>query len=138
MDNTTREEPTDRHGDTKDRFLRALGETANVTKSAKAAGCSRAVVYKWRDEDPYFAQMWQDVMEERLDGLEALVYKSDDPRIALQVLALKRPGWSKNQVGVQVNVNSENVESVEIKPSEDQWAQIQAWRDDIDRPATAD
>lgn len=50
-------------------FLRHLSGTCNITKSAKAVGISRALVYVWKDNDEQFAL---DVETARAVAVEAL------------------------------------------------------------------
>lgn len=49
------------------KFLENLAQTGNVTISARAAGVSRAGVYKLRDEDDEFAKDWADAVEQAVD-----------------------------------------------------------------------
>ena len=54
----------------KDKFLELYAETGNVSLAAKAAGTSRATVYRWKGEDPDFATAWDSAAEEAADRLE--------------------------------------------------------------------
>jgi hypothetical protein len=51
-------------------FLRALGETANVTRSARAAGFSDSAVYRRRQQSEAFRARWGEALREGLDRLE--------------------------------------------------------------------
>jgi len=53
----------------KRKFLAALADTCNVTKSAGLIGTSRETVYEWRKKDQEFAAAWE---EARALGAEAL------------------------------------------------------------------
>ena len=55
----------------KDRFLRILRETLNVSEAAKGAGFHRITFYRHRESDPEFAKAWDDACEEAYDELEA-------------------------------------------------------------------
>ena len=52
------------------KFLKHLRETANVSRSAKAAGISRRTAYDHRRDDADFAAEWDDAVEEATDALE--------------------------------------------------------------------
>lgn len=56
-------------------FLATLGETSNVTKSAKAAEVSAARAYKVRREDSRFRREWQAALCEGYDHLELEVLR---------------------------------------------------------------
>ena len=51
-------------------FLQALRETGNVSAAARAAGKSRAAIYRARKQLPDFAADWADALEEAADWLE--------------------------------------------------------------------
>jgi hypothetical protein len=57
----------------KARFLEALGETANITASAKAAGMSRPTAYKLRRTDAAFRAGWDAALLQAYEALEARV-----------------------------------------------------------------
>lgn len=48
-------------------FLRALGESANVQLSARAAGIARPTAYKYRSRSPDFAKSWVKAMSSARD-----------------------------------------------------------------------
>jgi hypothetical protein len=52
------------------KFLDALRETCNVTKSARACGISRRCAYDHKQADPDFSREWDDAVEEAADKLE--------------------------------------------------------------------
>lgn len=52
------------------RFLRALSEGLHVCEAVRRAGVSRSTVYNWKNEDPAFAEAWDDAKEEYVDRLE--------------------------------------------------------------------
>lgn len=51
-------------------FLVELGRTANVGKACWAAGVSRSMAYKLKQEDPGFANAWREMIEFAIDMLE--------------------------------------------------------------------
>jgi hypothetical protein len=53
-----------------EQFLDLLVKTVNVSFAAKTVGISRAGVYKKRKQDPDFARLWDEAIEEGLDLLE--------------------------------------------------------------------
>jgi hypothetical protein len=57
----------------KARFLESLGETANITASAKAAGMCRPTAYKLRRSDPAFRAGWDAALLQAYEALEARV-----------------------------------------------------------------
>lgn len=54
----------------RERFLDALATGVSVAKAALAGGVSRATVYRWREADEAFAQLWDDAYEAGTDALE--------------------------------------------------------------------
>ncbi len=74
------------------KFLEAISAGSTVCDAVKAAGVSRATVYRWRDEDRDFATAWFDAWEDYVDSLEAMARKrvlSDT--MLLRLLAAYRP-----------------------------------------------
>lgn len=51
-------------------FLAHFSGTCNVTKSAKAVGISRAIVYLWKKDDPEFCLDFDDAKEIAVEALE--------------------------------------------------------------------
>ena len=56
---------------TKRVFLNHLALSANVTSSARVARVERGTVYRWKEQDPVFADAWAQALEEATDILEA-------------------------------------------------------------------
>lgn len=52
------------------KFLRALGESCNVTYSADRAGVERMTAYRHRDKDPEFAAAWDAALALGVAALE--------------------------------------------------------------------
>lgn len=59
----------------REKFLQHLRETGNVTVAARAVGFSRSRVYMIKDEDPTFAQEWENAEREAADLLEKEAYR---------------------------------------------------------------
>ena len=57
------------------RFLAALSVTNSVLLSARYARVARASVYAHRQEDPEFAKMWDEAIEQALDLLHSRVFQ---------------------------------------------------------------
>jgi hypothetical protein len=51
-------------------FLAELAHGASVTAAAEYAGVSRAMVFRWRRDDPEFAQRWDEAVQMGVDRLE--------------------------------------------------------------------
>ena len=62
---------TDRTLRARERFLRALAETANITAACAMAGISRDTAYRWRAHDHGFAAAWTEALDAATDALEA-------------------------------------------------------------------
>jgi hypothetical protein len=58
----------------KKRFIDALTEQGTVYHAAQAAGVSRQTVYRWREEDPAFADLWEEAIENAVDEVESTIY----------------------------------------------------------------
>jgi len=54
----------------RERFLKALAEGQSVTSAAVAANVCRRTPYRWRAEEPAFADSWLDSLEAGADRLE--------------------------------------------------------------------
>ena len=52
-------------------FLKALGETGNVSAAARASKVSRSHAYALKQSEPAFAAEWADALESATDLLEA-------------------------------------------------------------------
>src|SRR6185369_5221556 len=59
----------------KKRFIAALTVQGTVSHAAQAAGVSRNTVYRWRDEDPEFAILWDEAHEQAVDSVESVLFQ---------------------------------------------------------------
>ena len=57
------------------KFLTAHQLGVSTTQGAHIAGVSRATLYRWRDEDPEFAQAWLESRDKTMEDLEVRAYK---------------------------------------------------------------
>lgn len=59
----------------KAKFLKALeARMLNVTAACEAVEISRSIAYKWKSNDPDFAEKWKEVEESFYDKLEATMF----------------------------------------------------------------
>ena len=58
------------HARARERFIRRLAESGNVTDSARKARIAHRTVYELRKSDPEFAELWREAEEIAVDGLE--------------------------------------------------------------------
>lgn len=57
------------------KFLAAHGSGLTTQQAAQIAGVSRATFYRWRNEDPEFAQAWRESRDNTMEDLEIQAYK---------------------------------------------------------------
>ena len=57
------------------RFLTAQQSGASTRQAAQIAGVCRGTLYRWRDEDPEFAQAWRESRDKSMEDLEVQAYK---------------------------------------------------------------
>ena len=57
------------------RFLAAHQLGAPTKQAAQIAGVSKATLYRWRDEDPEFAQAWLESRDKSMEDLEVAAYR---------------------------------------------------------------
>ena len=87
-----------------DEFLETLGNTANVRKSATAAGISSRTAYRRRARDPDFAERWDDAIGDALARIEARVFNAaldGDMQTARWLLARRLPGLYGRRVELE-------------------------------------
>ena len=70
-------------------FLEAIAQGNTVCEAVKTAGLSRATVYRWKDEEPDFAQAWYDAREDYIDSLETMAKKRAAVSTAMLIFLLK-------------------------------------------------
>ena len=59
----------------KAKFLKALdARMLNVTAACEAVEISRSIAYKWKSNDPDFAEKWKEVEESFYDKLETTMF----------------------------------------------------------------
>lgn len=65
----------DKRDSRKKRFIEALTLNGTVFHAAQAAGVSRQTVYRWRQENPEFADLWEEAIENAVDEVESTIYQ---------------------------------------------------------------
>src|SRR5688572_429551 len=93
----------------KKRFIEALTTHGTVYHAAQAAGVSRQTVYRWRDEDPEFADLWYEAIENAVDAVENMIYQralGGDVIAGIFYLKAQRPKFRD-----RLNINVEQVQS---------------------------
>ena len=101
-----------------DEFLETLGNTANVRKSAAAAGISSRTAYRRRARDPDFAERWDDAIADALAQLEARVFnaaREGDMQSARWLLARRLPAIYGEQVALEHSGGDER--SISVTPA---------------------
>lgn len=54
-------------------FPAALAEKGTAAHAASEAGIARSTAYKWREEDPGFADAWQRAVDVAVERIEAVL-----------------------------------------------------------------
>lgn len=54
----------------RDRFIKALADSANITEACEFAGLTRSHAYTMREQDPEFAAEWESAIETAVDKME--------------------------------------------------------------------
>ena len=65
----------DKRDTRKKRFIAALEAKGTVLHACKAAGISRQTAYRWRDDDPEFAILWDEAHEQAVDSVESVLFQ---------------------------------------------------------------
>jgi transposase-like protein len=89
--------PSKRTPETRDRLVRAAGlGFASMEAIARAAGISKDTLDRMRRDDPGLDAELSAAKEAALDRIEAsvLLAATEDPRIGLQVLRVRRPAYA--------------------------------------------
>ncbi len=97
----------------RERFLRVLRESANISRAARAAGIPSSTAYRWRKQLVMFRQAWDEAMNEALDNLEEVLryramngverphfhggevtgyYRTYSDTLGISILRARRPG----------------------------------------------
>ena len=99
----------DKRDSRKKRFIDALTAQGTVYHAAQAAGVSRQTAYRWREDDPEFADLWYEAIENAVDAVENVVYQralGGDTISAIFYLKAQRPKFRD-----RLNINVEQVQS---------------------------
>lgn len=99
-------------------FLEALAREGCVTTAAKAAGIDRAFAYKCRNQDPKFAQSWDEAIEVSIDVLAKIARDraaQHSDKLLVFLLASYRPSvfGRKQQLDVNGNVTIQTVQNID-------------------------
>jgi hypothetical protein len=65
----------DKRDSQKKRFIDAITAQGTVYHAAQAAGISRWTAYRWRQDDPEFADQWDEALENAVDQVESTIYQ---------------------------------------------------------------
>lgn len=57
------------------RFIKSLRAVPNVKVACKAAGINRWTAYRHRKDNPQFAALWQDALDQSIDELEGRAFE---------------------------------------------------------------
>jgi hypothetical protein len=68
-------EMCDKRDTQKKRFIEGLTKQGAVYHAARAAGISRWTAYRWRQDDPEFASLWDEAIENAVDAVESVLYQ---------------------------------------------------------------
>lgn len=96
--------------DWRERFLRALHATPNVTRAADYAGITKDTAYRERQRNPAFAQAWQNARERAVDDLEEAAFdraKEVSDTLAIFLLKCNRPEVYRDTQRIDHNVTIE-------------------------------
>src|ERR1041384_3832871 len=96
----------------KKRFIAALEAQGTVLHACKAAGISRQTAYRWRDEDPEFAILWDEAHEQAVDSVESVLFQkalSGDTICMIFYLKAHRPIY-RDRLSVDVEQLKSDIE----------------------------
>src|SRR5688500_6273340 len=100
----------------KKKFIEALTAQGTVYHAAQAAGVSRWTAYRWRQDDPQFADLWDQAIENAVDAVENVIYQralSGDTIAAIFYLKAQRPIY-RDRLNIDIKqVQSEIEEALE-------------------------
>lgn len=90
-------------------FFQSLSVLPNVTAACRTAGISKVHAYRTRDENPAFAQAWQDALEIARDAVERRAYQWIMTGVPVKKVVTRR----KLKNGVEVETETVTTESAE-------------------------
>lgn len=93
----------------KRKFIDGLTTHGTVYHAAQAAGVSRQTAYRWRHEDPEFADQWDEAHENAVDAVESTIYQQaigGNTLAGIFYLKAHRPIYRD-----RLNINVEQVQS---------------------------
>ena len=102
----------DKRDTRKKRFIAALTVQGTVSHAAQAAGVSRNTVYRWRDEDPEFAILWDEAHEQAVDSVESVLFQkalSGDTICMIFYLKAHRPIY-RDRLNIDINQLKSEIE----------------------------
>ncbi len=112
------------------RFLEVMGNTCNVTLSAKAANISRFTAYDHYKTDKDFAAQWDDAKEAAVEVLEAEAWaraRKQSDTLIIFLLKAHKPGMYREKIDHRIDGELEH--SVIYVPakaaSREEWEQEQ-------------
>ncbi len=79
----------------KERFIQAHHWGATVAEAARWAGIPVATLYRWRNQDPEFAQAWRGAQDKLVEGLEREAFQraaNGSERMLIFLLRSYKPG----------------------------------------------
>lgn len=96
----------------KDMFIEALKHLHNVSVVCEVIKVSRAIVYQWKKEDPFFSERWDEAKQFSKEALESATYlkamRGTSPAaITASIFLLK--GMYPEKYAERYNVKSTNV-----------------------------
>jgi hypothetical protein len=93
-------------------FIAALTTHGTVSHAAQAAGVSRNTVYRWHDEDPEFAILWDEAHEQAVDSVESVLFQkalSGDTICMIFYLKAHRPIY-RDRLNVDIQQLKSDIE----------------------------
>lgn len=92
------------------KLIKSLSEGASISAACKVQGIDRSTYYKWRKDDPDFAQRADDAIEDGTDLLEDIAFEraSQTSDTLIQVLLkARRPRKYKDNQSVEITGNAD-------------------------------
>lgn len=102
----------------KEKFLKALEISPNVSVACKAAGISRALSYQARSKDAEFAERWDAVIEASVDDLASEAFRrAKDGSDLLTIFLLKSHRPEVYRESVKQEISGPNGGPIEMRES---------------------